>query len=186
MNRSRDIKVGVYDDVVNIVSPGSLPNNITMEDILNGRSESRNQVLANIFKELGLVEQWGSGIGRIINTCKEYGLPTPKIEEKKDFMDIEIIRPQESLQPKERTITDDYEQLRTIMDDYGRLIPEKQKILLYLIEHQTINRGVASPLIKAKSSKTSEILAQLVDEDQLITRHGKGPGTYYTLKQRNN
>ena len=186
VNRGRDIKVGVYDDVVNIVSPGSLPNNITMEDILNGRSESRNRVLANIFKELGLVEQWGSGIGRIINTCKEYGLPTPKIEEKNDFMDIEIIRPQESLQPEERTITDDYGRLRTITDDYGRLSPEKQKILLYLLDQQSINRSTASPLIEAKSSKTSEILAQLVDEDKLIIRQGKGPGTYYTLKKDNN
>ncbi len=32
-NQGRDIKVGIYDDIVNIVSPGSLPNNITLEDI---------------------------------------------------------------------------------------------------------------------------------------------------------
>ncbi|MBZ9728761.1 hypothetical protein LB467_03605 [Salegentibacter sp. JZCK2] len=76
--------------------------------------------------------------------------------------------------------------MRPITTDYGRLTPEKQKILLYLLDHQTINRGTASPLIKAKSSKTSEILAQLVDEDKLIIRQGKGPGTYYKLKQNNN
>jgi len=184
VNRGRDIKVGVYDDVVNIVSPGSLPSNITLEDIFNGRSESRNRVIANIFKELGLIEQWGSGINRIINSCKEYGLARPKIEEQNDFMDIEIIRPQKDLKSKsdgKQTITDDYDRLRSIMDDYGRLTPEKQKILLYLLDHQTINRGTTSPLINAKSSKTSEILAQLVNEDKLISRHGKGPGTYYTL-----
>lgn len=196
VNRGRDIKVGVYDDIVNIVSPGSLPSNITLEDIFNGRSESRNRVIANIFKELGLIEQWGSGINRIISSCKEYGLSTPKIEEQNDFMDIEIIRSQESLQTKKnetqpeatendrlRTITNDYGRLRTITDDYGRLIFEKQKILLYLLDHQTINRSTASPLIKAKSSKTSEILSQLVEEDQLIDKKGQGRATYYTLKQ---
>jgi len=189
VNRGRDIKVGVYDDVVNIVSPGSLPNNITMEDIFSGRSESRNRVLANIFKELGFIEQWGSGINRIMNTCKEYGLPAPKIEEQNDFMDIEIIRSQDNLQTLKaevQPIAADYDRLRTITDDYGRLSPDKQKILLYLLDHQTINRSTASPLIEAKSSKTSEILAQLVDEDQLIIRQGKGPGTYYKLKQNNN
>ncbi|MGO2357205.1 ATP-binding protein [Mesonia sp.] len=192
VNRGRDIKVGVYDDIVNIVSPGSLPSNITIEDVFNGRSESRNRVIANVFKELGLIEQWGSGINRIINSCKEYGLPTPKIEEQNDFMDIEIIRSQKSLQTEtdantqKRPIADDYERLRTITDDYGRLTPEKQKILLYLLDHQTINRGTASPLINAKSSKTSEVLYELLEEEQLIIRKGKGRATYYTLKQNDN
>ena len=124
-----------------------------------------------------------------MNTCKEYGLPAPKIEEQNDFMDIEIIRSQDNLQTLKaevQPIAADYDRLRTITDDYGRLSPDKQKILLYLLDHQTINRSTASPLIEAKSSKTSEILAQLVDEDQLIIRQGKGPGTYYKLKQNNN
>ena len=61
-----------------------------------------------------------------MNSCKEYGLPTPKIEEQNDFMDIEIVRSQDNLQTiqsKIRPITDDYGRLWTIMDDYGRLWP---------------------------------------------------------------
>ena len=73
-NRGRDIKVGIYDDIVNIVSPGGLPNTITIEDIFSGRSEARNRVVANVFKELNLIEQWGSGINRIINACIKHGL----------------------------------------------------------------------------------------------------------------
>ncbi|GAF05322.1 RNA-binding domain-containing protein [Saccharicrinis fermentans] len=95
----RDIKVGVYDDIVNIVSPGCIPNNISLEDIFNGRSEARNRVVSNIFKELGLIEQWGSGINRIISACEEHELKTPKIAEENDFFDIEFYRP--------RTITDE-------------------------------------------------------------------------------
>ncbi|MDW7694042.1 ATP-binding protein [Flammeovirgaceae bacterium SG7u.111] len=85
VNGGRDIKVGVYDDIVNIVSPGSLPNSLTMEDIFNGRSEARNRVVANVFKELGLVEQWGTGINRIIHACEEFGLKTPSMAEKMIF-----------------------------------------------------------------------------------------------------
>lgn len=187
VNRGRDIKVGVYDDVVNIVSPGSLPSNITMEDIFNGRSESRNRVIANIFKELGLIEQWGSGINRIINSCKEYGLPTPKIEEQNDFMDIEIIRSQVDLDSKsteKRTIANDYERLRTITNDCERLIAEKKNILLYLLDHQSISRKEAASLIKAKNTKTYEILNQLLEEDQLIDKQGQGRATHYTLKKK--
>ena len=94
VNGGRDIKVGIYDDIVNIVSPGSFPNTITKEDIENGRSEARNKVVANIFKELGLIEQWGSGIKRIKNICLEHELKEPTIDEKNDFVDVEFYRPQ--------------------------------------------------------------------------------------------
>ncbi|MDP2832968.1 MAG: putative DNA binding domain-containing protein [Pseudomonadota bacterium] len=68
-NQGRDIKVGIYDDIVNIVSPGGLPNTLTMETLLDGRSEIRNRVIARVFKELGYIEQWGSGIQRIKSAC---------------------------------------------------------------------------------------------------------------------
>jgi hypothetical protein len=92
-NFGRDIKVGVYDDIVNIVSPGALPNIVTIEDILRGRSEIRNKVIANVFKELGLIEQWGSGISRIMIACKKAGLDQPRIREQGDFVDVEFYRP---------------------------------------------------------------------------------------------
>jgi predicted HTH transcriptional regulator len=38
-------------------------------------------VIGQVFKELGLLEQWGSGIRRTIDTCREYGLPAPEMQE---------------------------------------------------------------------------------------------------------
>ncbi|WP_159519760.1 RNA-binding domain-containing protein [Sunxiuqinia indica] len=125
VKQGRDIKVGVYDDIVNVVSPGSLPHNITIEDIFNGRSETRNRVLANTFKELGLIEQWGSGINRIINACKQYGLEVPKIEEQNDFFNVEIMRPKaesSNTNSTQLTVTN-YDRLRPITTDYDRLRP---------------------------------------------------------------
>ena len=91
-NLGRDIKVGIYDDIVNIVSPGALPNNITIEDIYNGRSETRNRVLANLFKELELIEKWGTGINRMKTLCIEQGKKEPLFQEQNDFIDIEFFR----------------------------------------------------------------------------------------------
>lgn len=98
INVGRDIKVGIYDDIVNIVSPGGFPNSITLDDVLAGRSEARNKVLAKIFKELGYIEQWGSGIKRIFAWCKEVGLAKPSIAEKGDFVDVELYRDTKSVQ----------------------------------------------------------------------------------------
>ena len=93
INQGRDIKVGVYDDIVNIVSPGGYPNGINQADIESGRSDARNRVIANVFKELGLIEQWGSGIARIKKSCLDIGLKEPKILEMNDFVDVEFFRP---------------------------------------------------------------------------------------------
>ena len=56
-NQGRDIKIGIYDDVVEIVSPGGLPSTLTIEQIYSGRSEIRNRVLARIFKEFNFIEK---------------------------------------------------------------------------------------------------------------------------------
>ena len=99
-NFGRDTKVSVYDDIVNIISPGALPNIVTIEDILRGRSEIRNKVIANVFKELGLIEQWGSGISRIMIACKKAGLDQPRIREQGDFVDVEFYRPKRGVLDK--------------------------------------------------------------------------------------
>lgn len=51
------------------------------EDIKQGISKIKNPVIARVFRELGLIEQWGSGIRRIFNEAGELGLPSPVIEE---------------------------------------------------------------------------------------------------------
>lgn len=57
-----DIKVAIFDDMLEITSPGPLPDTLPPEKLGSGRSEIRNRVLAPIFKDLKLIEAWGSGI----------------------------------------------------------------------------------------------------------------------------
>jgi ATP-dependent DNA helicase RecG len=92
-NQGRDIKIGVYDDIVNIVSPGGFPSTLTAETLLDGRSEIRNRVIARVFKELGYIEQWGSGIQRMRSACLAMGLVEPRLREQGDFVDVEFYRP---------------------------------------------------------------------------------------------
>ena len=92
-NFGRNIKVAVYDDLVNIVSPGGLPNGLTEADLLQGRSEIRNRVLARVFRELGYIEHWGSGLQRIKQICEAEHLTTPEFLETGDFFDVKLYRP---------------------------------------------------------------------------------------------
>jgi ATP-dependent DNA helicase len=170
-NLGRDIKVGIYDDMVNIVSPGGYPSFITQDDVDNGRSEARNRVVANIFKELGLIEQWGSGIKRIKHSCKKAGLKEPVITKKNDFVDVEIYR----LETKNIIKIDD---LRTITNDYN-LLEDEKNIIKFVINNGKITRKEVSKILTIKETKAYELLYSLTQKGYL-ERKGKGRGTYYT------
>jgi predicted HTH transcriptional regulator len=71
----------VFRDRIMIDSPGHLPPGLTVEDIRRGVSKLRNRVIGRVFHELGLIEQWGSGIQRMTAACRQAGLPEPELEE---------------------------------------------------------------------------------------------------------
>ena len=86
------IQVAVYDDRLEVTSPGGLYNGLTYEEVMNGHSKIRNKAIANIFSQMGLVEAWGSGIKRILNAAKEYGLLEPKFQEFDNMFRVELFR----------------------------------------------------------------------------------------------
>ena len=86
------IQVAVYDDRLEVTSPGGLYNGLTYEEVMNGHSKIRNKAIANIFSQMGLVEAWGSGIKRIFNAAKEYALPEPKFQEFDNMFRVELFR----------------------------------------------------------------------------------------------
>ena len=75
------IRIAFFDDRIEIESPGLLMPGMTIEDMKRGVSMIRNPVIARVFKELKLIEQWGSGIKRIFAEAQTQGLPEPQIEE---------------------------------------------------------------------------------------------------------
>ncbi|MFZ2957624.1 MAG: ATP-binding protein [Candidatus Ozemobacteraceae bacterium] len=83
---SSDSIVKIFDDRIEVYNPGKLSAGLTVEKLLKGdyRSSIRNRKIADIFKEAGLVEKYGSGIRRIVEGFKEYGLPEPKFQEISD------------------------------------------------------------------------------------------------------
>lgn len=170
VNGGRDIKVGIFDQIVTIVSPGGFPHSITKADLENGRSETRNRVIAHVFKELGLIEQWGTGIARIRSACLAQDLQEPSIDEKNDYVEVAFVRP----------IATDTARLRPITTDYDQLIPEEARILDYLHEHSSISRKEATQLLGLGETKIKEIFNALMNQG-LIERFGAGRSTSYRL-----
>jgi ATP-dependent DNA helicase RecG len=79
--RGMRILVGIYADRMEIQNPGMLPFGMTIEDLKAGVSKIRNRVIARSFREMGLMEEWGSGYKRVIHACQSGGYPEPDWEE---------------------------------------------------------------------------------------------------------
>lgn len=75
------IRVSIFQDRIEIENPGLLPFGISLNDIKYGVSKLRNRAIGRIFRDLKLIEQWGSGIQRILSVCKELKLKEPIFEE---------------------------------------------------------------------------------------------------------
>ena len=75
-------EVRIYDDRLTIWNPGGLPLGITMEDLFQPHgSVLRNKGIRAVLYDMGLIEQWGSGISKMQKLCSLAGIPAPHFEE---------------------------------------------------------------------------------------------------------
>ena len=160
------IRVAYYDDRIEIENPGVLPIGITIEDILSGVSKLRNRVIGRVFRELGYIEQWGSGIRRMINACFERGLPSPVFEEVGTHFRVNIWL--DATKPAQ--------------------YDEVDKTILQLIGNS--NDGLSTSEVSHalnKSSRATRLrLRALVDRGLLVAvgRNANDPGRRYFVKTR--
>ncbi len=87
-----DIKLAIFDDRIEFTSPGALPRSLEIEDILSGRSEIRNKVIARFFKEIGFIEQWGTGMRKMMSLCSDAGLNPPEFRESGLFFKVTFFK----------------------------------------------------------------------------------------------
>ena len=74
------IQISIFDNRIEVVSPGMLYGGMDIATMKTGRSKCRNQAIADIFQYMHIVEAWGTGIPRVITSCKQYGLQEPVLK----------------------------------------------------------------------------------------------------------
>ena len=152
------IRVSMFDDRIEVVSPGGLPSGITVEEYLSGKlSILRNRNLANVFYRLGFVEIFGTGITRIKQLYTE-GLMKPDFEVSDNA--IKIVLP---LFEKNASLTED----------------EK---VIYKLLSKTMLKSISeiAPYMPFGKSKTTKLLKDM-GKKGVITIEGKGRGTKYII-----
>lgn len=82
------IKISLYDDRLEIFSPGNFPGLVDINNLGDGTTYLRNPTLAQAFRKLKLIEKLGSGIKLIYDSCLKKGLKSPVYNEDGDFVKL--------------------------------------------------------------------------------------------------
>ena len=152
------IRVSMYENRIEVVSPGGLPSGITAEEYMSGKlSVLRNRNLANVFYRLGFVEIFGTGIIRI-KELYEGGLVKPDFEVSENA--IRIVLP--------------------IFESNMNLTEDEKTV--YIILSKTMLKSISeiAPYAPFGKSKTTQLLKKMEQKGVVIVE-GRGRGTKYKI-----
>lgn len=86
------INLAIYDDRLEIWSDGTLPPDLSVEDLKRDHpSRPRNPLVADVFYKRGLVERWGRGTQKIVELCVRAGHPEPEFVEQAGALGVRFL-----------------------------------------------------------------------------------------------
>lgn len=192
------IQVAVYDNRLEIISPGKLPMGQTIERMKEGYSKIRNEALAHAFSYMNLIEHWGSGIPRIIGKVKKAGLREPEFIGGEVDLRINIYRGQVNdtndlncdlkgagkVSDNADKMPDNTSKVPNSADevpDNAIKMPDsdqEQRIYKYVLENGSITTNTVMELLNVKQRRARVILQSMIEKDWL-RKAGAARSTIY-------
>lgn len=158
-----NIQVALFDDRLEVTSPGMLLNGVSIKKMKEGYSKPRNRAIASAFAYMKIIEKWGSGIPRILRECSEYGLPEPEIIDFDGDFRVNMYR---QLPEKDWSHTDD-----TKHDTNDTLSENDTKILNLIRENPSITQAELKEKLQVSIVTVKRLMADL-QKRGLIERQG--------------
>jgi ATP-dependent DNA helicase RecG len=160
------IQLRVYDNKLTLWNEGNLPEGMELESLKRHHiSRPRNPIIADICFKAGYIDSWGRGTLKIINSCKEAGLPEPTITALDGGILVTLFKDKYST-----------EQLKSLG------LSERQ---IAAVEFVKKNKKITSKdyqlLTGLSRETTSRDLKILVDNGVFKDSGAKGAGAFYEL-----
>jgi ATP-dependent DNA helicase RecG len=158
----------VYDNKLQLWNHGTLPVGITLDQLSKSHSSfPRNPILAGACFLGGYIDSWGSGIMKIVNSCKAAGLPTPTLEEDMGGFMVKLF--------KDRFTEEQLQKLG---------LNERQiKAALYVKEKGKITNSEYQEINNISKPTATRDLQELTDNFNVLKNTGFGAGSYYELNK---
>lgn len=168
------VQVAVYDDRVEITSPGMLCGGLTIEQIKEGGSKIRNRCIAEVFSRMRIIESWGTGVKRMFSSCREYGIKEPELKEIGDSFRVNLYRPSYSevhqSSPKSSPKSSPM-----------KLNATQQKIVNMIADNSKITQTVMAERLGITARAVKKNIKELA-EMNVLERVGTARSGYWNLK----
>lgn len=196
------IQIAIYDNRMEITSPGRLPMGQTLERMKEGYSKIRNEALAAAFAYMGLIEHWGSGIPRIIEEVREAGLREPEFLGGDTDLRINIYRGQIITMPdsagkvpnNDVAVPNTFENMpdsiqsapdmtENVPDTVSGLSKTQSTVYKFICGRNRVSTEDIAGLLGVQPRRARQVLSDLVRKG-LIEREGAARSTRYVYTSR--
>ncbi len=93
-----DIEIGIYSNRLEVISPGALPNTMSIEKMIAGQRSPRNAIIMEVLRDYGYVDSRGMGIRtKVVPLMKRMNHVEPLFEATEDYVKIVLPRGQSDL-----------------------------------------------------------------------------------------
>ncbi len=167
--------ISIYDDRIEFVSIGGLMPGIDLEDILAGISVCRNQNLANVFYRLHLIEAYGTGLTKIMETYEDTS-EKPVISTTKNSFKITLPNINAKYEAKAAPAPIENIPSTPVLESDSN----EQQVLAYVREHGTITRPEAEELLGISASTASRLIRKMI-KTGLLLQDGRARSSRYIL-----
>lgn len=167
------VHVKISDDGLSVSNPGGFVEGVTLENLLVADPRSRNPLLADVIKRIGLAERTGRGIDRIYEGMLRYGRPAPDYSLSNAFTVSVLLS----------NAAADLDFLRMVVeqeDKLGTMPIDSLIILSRLREERRLTTADLVPSVQKSETNVRAALEKLV-ETGFLEPHGTGRGRTYTL-----
>lgn len=169
------IRVFMFDDRIEVISPGRLLPSVTIEAMQKGEAESklRNPVIVEVFDKLGgYIEKMGTGIRRMIDAMKENNLDPPQFKLDGDVLKVTLCGPGERFMELAQ---------KSIPEEWLKGLNERQiRAIGYIQEKGQITNREYQRLCSTSWDTAHRDLSDLLQRG-IIKREGKGRATHYLM-----
>ena len=170
------VHVKLDNSGLNINSPGGFIEGVNLSNLLVAAPHSRNPLLADIIKRIGLAERTGRGIDRIYEGMLRYGRPEPDYALSNPYL-VNLFM---------ANVAADREFLKMVVEHHDKLSEPLVEPLIVLNRLRDERRLTMSDLASSlqKSESQARIILENLLEKGLIEAHGSGRGRSYTLSAK--
>ena len=170
------VSLAIYDDRVEIINPGTLPPDLSIEKLKQPHASSpHNLLIAQVLYRTTFIESWGSGVRRMTEVCAENGAKVPEFSAQNNNFAITFYRGEKSLEDVAQNVS------QNVAQNVSQNVVQNDKhvaIIECIKENPQISRSQIAKKLGVSLKTVERDIAEMGD---LIRYEGSAKGGHWSV-----